>query len=382
MQECRRPLNVAPLTLNITNVGTLVVPFGSEPAEVVADFFTAARRAGIRLTGDDAALVMDSVCRMKSCHSQLDVSPIRLNVSGVGTLVVPFGHEPAEDVANFLLEARAKGHRILADGAELIMRAVCQQTRCEVPLDVSPTSLNISGVGRIVVPFGEEPAQAVHRFTDQVVRQGGTLNAAAAQQIFEALCKQVICRCCRRGCGCSSHGVVPALSVSLLFVGPFGRQITCFQPLDVSSFSLNITNVGTLVVPYGVEPSDAVDYFLRQAIRQGHQIDQNGAQQIMDVVCQRLACHRPLDMTPFSLEISDVGTLMIPYGVEPAVAVADFVGRALDAGHRIGANGVDVIMQRVCAVRRSVLCAPLLCSDAVVDRGRCVLARSRSTRPR
>ena len=62
----------------------------------------------------------------------------------------------------------------------------------------------------------------------------------------------------------------------------------------------------------------------------------------MNAVCARawpVKCHAPLDITPFSLQVSGVGTLAVPYGTNAAVAVANFANQALDAGHAIDAAG-------------------------------------------
>lgn len=68
--------------------------------------------------------------------------------------------------------ARSSGHRINADGASLLMENVCKLkgTRgCTTPLDVSSVSLNISGVpDLLVVPFGDEPADAAASWMVQV----------------------------------------------------------------------------------------------------------------------------------------------------------------------------------------------------------------------
>ena len=69
----------------------------------------------------------------------------------------------------------------------------------------------------------------------------------------------------------------------------------------------------------------------------------------MNAVCARawpVKCHAPLDITPFSLQVSGVGTLAVPYGTNAAVAVANFANQALDAGHAIDAAG-EPTSQRV-----------------------------------
>jgi hypothetical protein len=71
-----------------------------------------------------------------------------------------------------LERARSAGHRINAEGASMLMENVCRMkgtAGCTQPLDVSSISLNISGVPELlVVPFGDEPADAAATWMVQV----------------------------------------------------------------------------------------------------------------------------------------------------------------------------------------------------------------------
>lgn len=105
---CTRPLNVAPLQLEVEDVGTVEVPFGAEPADTVAAFVAEARARGVSwLDADHATMMMERLCASKPCFKPLDVRPLQLEVTGIGTLTVPYNGEPSEAVMRFLLEARA-----------------------------------------------------------------------------------------------------------------------------------------------------------------------------------------------------------------------------------------------------------------------------------
>ena len=177
----------------------------------------------------------------------LDVRPVAVNVTGVGVVSVPFGAEPALSVAQFLLEARSKGHAIDADGATQIMEAVCANRpatlRCLVPLTVAPFSLNIPDIGTFVVPFGAEPAAQLADF----------VNAVAAADPY----------------GPAGRGEVVDASVAEQIMNLTCQSVACFVPIDLSPLSLNVTGYGRLVVPFGTEPAVGVDNFLRRCVAAG-----------------------------------------------------------------------------------------------------------------
>jgi len=142
------------------------------------------------------------------------------------------------------------------------------------------------------------------------------------------------------------------------------QQVTCFVPLDVRPVTIPVESVGNCSVPWGTNPSDAVTQWLRNALANGHAVNEDLAGRLMDAVCsegRRRAplgggaiqyCHGPLDLRPFEVDVAEVGKLTVPWNVpEPATAVASFVSAALDAGHAIDAAGVAALMSRVCAVR-------------------------------
>lgn len=325
---CRVGLATPPVTLNISEVGTLVVPFGAEPAESAAQFFTQARGAGHMIDSDQAGVIMERLCELKTCHVPLDVRPIEVNVTDVGVLSVPFGSEPAAVVAQFLLQARAKGHMIDTDGAGRIMEAVCSRptARCLVPLDVAPFSLNISGVGNFVVPFGVEPAVALAQFVDLVVAADPTGPAGYGEVIDTVAAEQIMNMTC--------------------------SSIACLIPLDLTPLAINVTGMGRLVVPFGAEPAVAVEQFLRRCVAAGHVVNEEVGQIVMEAVCARawpVKCHVPLDVRPFSLQIEGIGSIEVPFGASGAEAVASFALQALDAGHNVDANGVRTILERACA---------------------------------
>jgi len=323
---CTVPLDVSSIELNISGVPeVLVVPFGDEPADAAAAWMLQARSYGVSVGEPDAEAIMERLCSLKKCNKPLDLSPLQINIDGVGVLVVPFGEEPALSVTKFLLQARSKGHVLGKEAASSIMTAVCQQRTCLAPLDVADFSLNIEGIGRFQVKYGEEPAIALHSFVDLVIRQGGSgmIDTAAANQIMTETCSQV----------------------------------TCFVPLDARPVSIEIQEMGTVVVPFGFDPTSCVQDFLLRAAAAGHEVTKEIGDQIMSAVCAAgqtkglTYCHRPLDMHPFTLQVDGIGTLVVPFSMEPAQAVTQFLSEAMDAGHAIDSNHAKMLMEHVCQSR-------------------------------
>jgi hypothetical protein len=324
---CTQPLDVTSIELNISGVpDLLVVPFGEEPADSAAAWMLQARSYGVTVTEPNALAIMDRLCNMKKCNKPLDISPLQINVDGIGVLVIPFGEEPALSVTKFLLQARSQGHVLGSAAASNIMEAVCQQRPCIAPLDVADYSLNIEGVGRFTVAYGEEPAIALHMFVDEVIRQGGSglINAEAANQIMTETCSKV----------------------------------SCFVPLDVRPVSIDIKDMGTVVVPFGFDPTAAVYDFLLSAAAAGHEVTNEMGNQIMNAVCSAgrtkglTYCHRPLDLRPYTLQVEGLGTLVVPFAVEPAHAVMQFLSEAMDMGHQIDASHAKLLMDNVCQSRK------------------------------
>jgi hypothetical protein len=73
-----------------------------------------------------------------------------------------------------------------------------------------------------------------------------------------------------------------------------------------------------------VEPAEAAAQFLESAMASGHAIDATNAARIMEALCAAKKCNLPLDLSPLSVEVAPLGTLVVPFGVEPAMAVSGF----------------------------------------------------------
>lgn len=161
---------------------------------------------------------------------------------------------------------------------------------------------------------------------DEVIKQGGDglIDVKAANQIMTQVC----------------------------------QSLTCFIPLDVRPVTIDIQDIGTLIVPFGFNPTNKVKTFLIQMIKAGYQINDEMAEQIMQAICQAGVnkfnkliqyCHFPLDIRPFTLNVQNLGQLVIPFGYEPAYEVEKFLNMKRDEGMQVEEGHVKLLMDNVCA---------------------------------
>ena len=212
-----------------------------------------------------------------------------------------------------------------------VMERLCELKRCNLPLDVRPVEVNVSGVGILSVAFGSEPAAIVTRFLNEARSKGHLIDSDGATKIMEAVC--------------------------------YNRpSMNCLVPLQVSPFVLNLDGIGRFVVPFGVEPAAALADFVEQVARAdfggdgsdeanppgprimargGLIVDASVAEQVMRMVCANVTCFMPLDVAPLSLNVTGMGTLVVPFGAEPAESANAFLEQARGAGHYIDAAGVS-----------------------------------------
>jgi hypothetical protein len=121
-------LTTAQVSLDVTGVGTIVVQPGQEPADVVEQFAAQAAQAGHNIDAGAMGQIMAALCKLKKCNRAL--APVKLDVTGVGTIVVQPGQEPADVVEQFAAQAAQAGHLIDSTALGTIMKALCKKVRC------------------------------------------------------------------------------------------------------------------------------------------------------------------------------------------------------------------------------------------------------------
>ena len=173
------------ISIDITGVGAVVVQPHEEPADVVELF--AQQHPGI----DFAAMgqIMGEICKARACARQLQ--DISLDVTGVGTIKVRPGEEPVDVVERFASQANAAGHNVDGNAMVQILAELCKRKRCNRTLQ--EVSLDVTGIGKIVVPVGQEPADVVEQFAAQAKEAGHNVDGNAMVQILTELCKLKQC---------------------------------------------------------------------------------------------------------------------------------------------------------------------------------------------
>jgi hypothetical protein len=243
----------------------------------------------------------------------------------VGRFVVAFGEEPAIVLTKFVDEVIRQGGSGLIDvaAANQIMTEVCSKVTCFVPLDVRPVSIDIQDIGTVVVPFGYDPTTMVRDFLMRVARAGYPVTNEMAEQIMNAVCN----------------------------AGRSNKEglVYCHRPLDVRPFSLAVQGLGTLNVPFGTEPADAVSQFLSQAMDAGHAVEANHVKVLMDNVCKSLPCNMDVNTAPVTLNITDMGMITVNYGEEVSTVVKKFISKCIYQGKVITTDQASMIMENLCS---------------------------------
>jgi hypothetical protein len=132
-------------------------------------------------------------------------------------------------------------------------------------------------------------------------------------------------------------------------------------------YQRNITiggnSIGLLEVFQDEEPADAVFHFATR-----HALDQSARKLIFDEVCLQLTCGRThaivLSMPVMGNEGSDLGTLEIPEGSEPADVI-----QAFTIEHNLGVADRDYLIQKVCGTISCARLKPLVWKKEIVIDG-------------
>lgn len=155
-----------------------------------------------------------------------------------------------------------------------------------------------SRCGDVAVRTGEEPADAVTRFAVGAVAAGCEFGPADLKPTMDYLCARTKCT----------------------------RLPT--------SYELDVTGIGKMIVLPWQEPAAAVEAFTRRAAKQGHLFDMDGVRTLMQYFCARMKCIRqPASET---LDVPEIGQVVIHPWAEPAEMIERFARQALEAGFSFG----------------------------------------------
>merc|ERR1711981_589170 len=127
--------------------------------------------------------------------------PIKLDVTGVGSLTVQPWQEPADMVETFAGQAMKAGGEISGEGMKQMMEYFCSRRECkrlslQMPQQqqqAQPITLNVEGVGSLTVNPNQDPADVVESFAAQAVQAGVPMTGESMVQMMEYFCSRRQC---------------------------------------------------------------------------------------------------------------------------------------------------------------------------------------------
>jgi hypothetical protein len=315
-----------------TDAGVLTCAPWQEPADVVEEFGQELSKGGARVNVQAMNQMMQYFCERMVCFRNI-ARPIKLEISGVGALVVNAWQDPADAVEQFAMQAIAAKIPIDGDGMKQMMEYFCARRKCKrmqitAPNLPQPIELEVEGVGKVVVGSLDDPADAVERFAREAVGAGLPVKGEDMKKMMEYFCAR---RPCER------------------------YNITVPPPQE--PITLTLDGIGKLTVRPNQDPADAVEQFTAAAIAQGAQIDGNGMVQMMQYFCARRSCRRMSlnpPVGPLKVAIEGVGEVTCPPNAEPADVVEAFAQQAVEAGLAPEAVGgtMKQMLEYFCARRK------------------------------
>jgi len=185
----------------------------------------------------------------------------------------------------FLVKAKANNVEGISEaGVEQVLDYFCGLKPCAVPL--KPLELPVQGMGVVSVAVGEEVADAVERFAVASRAAGHSLDLAGVGQIAARLCS-------------------------------FKE---CFRPVSLPPAMVEVQGVGTVRVPFGEEPADAVERFAAEIYAAtGALLATADANAILAQLCRQAAC-KVTTLAPVSVDVGGVGACEVGIGQEPSDA--------------------------------------------------------------
>jgi hypothetical protein len=314
------------LSLDVTGVGTIVVPAGAEPADVVVRFARETLRRGVPGLNNRDALqqILDYFCTKRACVRALPETLTINNFASESVLVVDPWLEPADAIEAHLLEfleREGSPSAVSQRQAMNLLSKLCKQTVCfrgSLRVPESEVQLTVEGIGQLTVGSMQEPADAVEAFALAVASAGVTFGFDQMRKLMEYFCARRIC--------------------TRLELAP--------PPMRLS---LEVEGIGQITVQPNQDPADVVEEFARQARSAGFQVLGDDMLGMMKFFCDKRSCARTElngDVVAqmggvLKLEIPGVGSMNVNPDQEPADVVEEFTRQANAAGAKIG--GPDLI---------------------------------------
>jgi len=287
------------ISLELGGIGTINVIPGQAPIEAIDEFLVLAKAQGVDgLSPDNVNQVINHLCASKVCVSTTP-APLEVPIQGMGTVSIAFGEEVADGIERFAYQVRKAGLPLNLEGVSQIAARLCSFKTCHRPVNLPPVSLSIQGMGSIEVGFGEEPCDMIEQFSSKRNENGfNYLTQSEVNTMMTKLCEMT----------------------------------TCTKQCEPVSLNINdgSGSGGSIMVRIGEEPADAARHYLSQVISNGilsntDMNSQNIPEKIMSMLCQLKPCHKGLDMTPSSLTVDNIGSIVIPLGGNPTAYVEETI---------------------------------------------------------
>lgn len=132
--------------------GTIEVREGQEPAEEVERFSQLTRAAtGHVFQQNELQNFVNAFCNEIQCKQPSIGNDMSLELGGIGTIVVRPGQAPIEAIDNFLVSAKSQGHSGLSpDNVNQVIGYFCDKKPC-VTKTPAPLELPIQGMGKGII---------------------------------------------------------------------------------------------------------------------------------------------------------------------------------------------------------------------------------------
>ena len=231
------------LSLNVEGIGKIVVDPLDEPATMVTKFARAASAAGIAMTTNGMAQMLQYFCLKRTCTQNLPKTVTLTTATGSILTCEPWD-EPASLIELYALESLKTGIQLTEADLTPLLSKLCSVTLClqtSYRLPENPYTLNIEGVGQMVVGSYQDPADIVEKFAQQVA--DSELNVDIGFEQMKAMMLKI---CAVRNC-----------------------KRTTLNPPSKTPLELTIEGVGKMICTDDQDPADVVDAFAAQATAAG-----------------------------------------------------------------------------------------------------------------
>jgi hypothetical protein len=272
-----------------------------------------------------------------------------LNIEGVGNLVVAAQDEPAVSVVRFARAASAAGFTSVASFEAMSKMLQYFCSRRACTQNLPETVTLTTSTGvTLSCPPWNEPSSLIELYAYETLKAGIKLTEKDLTPLFQSLCSSTIC-------------------------------LESSYRIAEMPYTLNVERVGKITVGPYQEPATQVEKFAQAAVNNGINIGFDSMKAMMLDICQHRTCRKTVLTPPTSpavqsivLTIDGVGKMTCQPNQDPADVVENFAEQAVAAGFKIQFQQMKQMMEYFCARRdctRTQLNVPALPDAPPGDQG-------------